>query len=164
MLRNIIGKIVNWTKAIAAFFVALRGGKLWPLAQAKFEGLIIWAVVFVVAEIIISGGRHPGNIYLLATSLIIILFISLYSSVKRPVKDIKKSLLRGLLAALVFAILDFLVINLLLEKNNLQIYRSWQSYVQYALVFLVPVVASRFGKERFGEPQDLEQAVSRLPS
>ncbi len=153
---------IKWPLAkIVSLFRNIRGGRLYPMVISKWEGIIIWLIVFVISEIIISGGRYDQNYFLLAVNLIIILIISLYFSVKRPIKAIWEALLRGVVAVLAFAVLDFLVIDLFLLKNNLGIYKNWQTYVIYGLVLLIPIIASRFGKKRFTSPEELEKAIGQ---
>lgn len=97
--------------------------------------LLVWAIVFVIATILISGGRYEKDVYLGVIETIFIFLIWLMVVFR------KKTSMRGLIvetvsAAVVLAVLDFLVRNLLLEKNSFSIYKFWGTYAGYGAIIL----------------------------
>lgn len=140
--KGFLSKITSWA----------RSDKVWPLALSKIETIIIWLIIFIVDEIIISGGRHSQNYFLFTLNIIAILLLFGYASIRRTTPKFADALKRAEVAVLVYAVLDFLIINLLLEKNNLFIYKSWQTYVGYGAVALTILAISRFKKTRITSP------------
>ena len=145
-IKDTAGKIIN----------IARSEKLKPLINAKCETIVIWVIVFVINEVIISGGRHSQNYYLFSFNIFALLMLFGYANIRRASGQINEALKRAGVAVLVFAVLDFLIINLLLEKNNLSIYKAWQTYVAYAAIILTTLAISRFKKPRpTAPPQEI---------
>ena len=135
-------KIQTVTDTFAKGSAYLRQDRAVQILDWAQKALFIWIIVFIISEIAISGGRYEFNPYLTAVQLVIILATSVYfiSRLKTKPKTLKDTLFVGLSLAVSFAILDFLVINLVLEKNTLAIYRHWGTYAQYILLILIPLV------------------------
>jgi len=106
------------------------------------DGIIMWAVIFVLGEIVISGGRNERDIYLYATLLIITLAMLIFRWIRLKTDGIAANIVRGISTVVPFFLLDYLVINLLLEKNSYSIYRFWGFYAIYGVTLLFPVAAS----------------------
>ncbi|MDH4358619.1 MAG: hypothetical protein OEV37_01560 [Candidatus Berkelbacteria bacterium] len=119
----------------------LKRDKMALVLDLAKKAFFIWVAVFIISEIAISGGRYEFNIYLTIVQLVIILTVLIYfmSVSKLKTKSLKENLIWGLGLAVWFAILDFLIINLLLEKNSLSIYKNWETYIAYGLLLLIPV-------------------------
>jgi len=115
------------------------------------EGLEIWIINFVLLETVISGGRNEKNLYVFILSIGIAFFIILFVNLKKKVDTLKIALFRGLSATIAYALMDYLVINLILEKNSYGIYRSWGYFATYATILLLPAIiklASNFMSSR----------------
>ena len=127
-------------KAREALGSAVQKLKSGGIASYISEGLTIWIINFVVIEILISGGRYEYNLYISIVSIVIAFFITLFVNLKKPVSDIVNALSRGLSVAISYGIMDYLVVNLLLEKNSLMIYRSWGYLAVYGTILILPVL------------------------
>lgn len=110
------------------------------ILKSALYGLIIWVIVFVLGEILISGGRSEKNIFLLILELIVIVTSVIYVNSKNQTQPIITQLLRGVIMAVTFALLDFLIINLLLESNLKTIYHFWPTYLKYGLLLVGSLV------------------------
>jgi len=110
------------------------------ILKSALNGLVIWLIVFVLGEILISGGRSERNIFLLILELIVIVTALIYLNLKNQNQSIINQLVRGAIMAAVFALLDFLVINLLLEGNLRTIYHFWPIYLMYGLLLVGPLI------------------------
>lgn len=113
------------------------------MLKSALYGFIVWFIVFVLGEILISGGRSEKNIFLLILELIAIIVSVIYINSKNQNQSIIVQLLRGGIMAAVFALLDFLVINLLLESNIKTIYHFWPTYLKYGLLLTAPLIQSQ---------------------
>ena len=105
------------------------------------EGVALWVVLFAAAQAVISGGRYSGDIYVVLTQVVLLIFVFALLEERQPSRSIKRAIKRGVTAFAVFAVLQFLVVNLLLEKNSLAIYRFWGEWTLSALVLLFPLLA-----------------------
>jgi hypothetical protein len=110
------------------------------MLKSALYGLIVWLIVFVLGEILISGGRSEKNIFLLILELIVIITSVIYINLKNRTQSIIVQLLRGGIITAVFALLDFLIINLLLEGNLKTIYHFWPTYLKYGLLLIAPLI------------------------
>ena len=88
------------------------------------EGLLIWLTLFVVNEIIISGGRYEKNIYLLVINLILTVFLIIIIGLRRKSKNSIEVLKRGVIYLISNFVLDFLIVNLILQANSLSLFKS----------------------------------------
>ncbi|MCX6809374.1 MAG: hypothetical protein NTZ65_01320 [Candidatus Berkelbacteria bacterium] len=107
------------------------------------QGFLIWIVVFVITEVVISGGRSERNLYLIILQAIAVTSLSAYLNRKYISATIISTILRGIVLMLSFALLDYLIVNLWLEHNNLTIYRFWPSYINYVLILITPLVQTK---------------------
>ncbi len=139
-------KIQTISENLAKGSLVLQRERTTKILNSAKRALLIWIAVFLISEIAISGGRYEFNFYLTVIQLIIILTILIYfiSRSKTKPKSFKDALFVGLSLAISFAVLDFLIINLLLEKNSLLIYKNWGTYAQYALLIIVPMAQPWF--------------------
>ena len=145
----------NRPQIISKFITLVKSNKIRALALSKIEAIIIWIIIFLLSEILISGGRHPFDPFLFGLNIAVIIVLFGYVNIKRPTKIILDALQRAGIAVVVYALLDFLIINLFLEKNNLAIYKTWQTYVIYAVIILIPLALSRLGKKRFSQETEI---------
>lgn len=113
--------------------------KVWPYLRIVKEGLIVWLAVFIVSEVVISGGLYERGIYLGILSLLVLLIANLSINLRRLSPNWSAGLWRGGIAAVTFALLDYLVINLALEGNSYIGYKFWATWVAYGLMILIPV-------------------------
>lgn len=104
------------------------------------EGAIIWVVNFIISEILISGGRYEKNAYVGVLYLIFAVALILMFNLKKPVDNFIKTLYRGASALITYAILDYLVVAWLLEKNSFAMYRFWGLITTYAVVLVLPIL------------------------
>lgn len=124
--------------------------------KGSVEGLVIYLAYFIISEIMISGGRYEQDIYLEIVSLIIVISVTLYFIVRRKDLDQVKAINEGFGNLMVFAILDFLMKNLLLDANSGQIYKYWGTLVIYAVVLITPYVVFQIKKRRpVAEPVEI---------
>lgn len=118
--------------------LAKSGKNIFPFI---LNGVMMWFVVFVLAEVIISGGRYEKDLYLFITLLIVTLAMLVCAWIKRKTDGVISSIVRGFATALPFALLDYLAVNLLLEKNSYSIYKFWGYYAIYGLILIFPITA-----------------------
>jgi len=96
---------------------------------------LVWVIVFIIETILISGGRYEKNLYLGIVSVLFTLVIWLMI-VFRQKADFSGLIFKTIVAVAVLAVLDFLVKNLLLDKNNLAIYKFWATYADYGAIIV----------------------------
>lgn len=110
----------------------------------SFEGIgtgaITWLVVFVLTEVLISGGQYEQNLFLGIISLLAILLLGIYYNFDKKRGSWKLDLTMGIKTAIVYAILDVLVIGLLLNKTSFSYFGFWGTGGSYALLIATPVV------------------------
>jgi len=112
---------------------------IWPYLGIAKEGLIVWLAVFIIAEVVISGGLYERGIYLGILSLLVLLIVNLIINFPRPSTAWPAAVWRGAIAAVTFALLDYLVVNLALQGNTFILYKFWASWAAYGLMIGVPV-------------------------
>jgi len=96
---------------------------------------LVWLIVFVVDTVLISGGRYEKNLYLGIVS-VLFTFVIWLMIVFHQRTDSRRLIVKTIVAVLTLAVLDFLVRNLLLEKNNLVIYKFWATYAEYGAIIV----------------------------
>ena len=113
--------------------------KVRPYLGIAKEGLIVWLAVFIVSEVVISGGLYERGTYLGILALLVLLMANLIINFRQPSTIWSQAAWRGVIAAVTFALLDFLVINLALEGNSFITYKFWGTWAAYGLMILIPV-------------------------
>lgn len=125
------------------------------IATSALPGLYCYAVIFILGEILMSGGKSDKNPYTIIT-LVIFLIASQIVFIKREkYSSYKKILLSAITVTLVFAILDYLVVNLFLMKNNYEIYQYWPNYFIYLTTLALPYIRSNSDKIRADKVRSL---------
>jgi low temperature requirement protein LtrA len=104
------------------------------------EGAVIYFIAFFISEVLISGGLYERGLYFGLAYNIIILAMIIFSQMKRNTLDLRAQICRSISMVVTFAILDFLLVDLLLESFNQLIYKFWGTYVAYAIVLAGPVI------------------------
>lgn len=119
------------------------------------QGAIIYLTYFIITEILISGGRSQYDLYLEIVSLIIIISLSAYFTIKRVPQNNIESIKKGFSNLLVFAILDFLAVNLLLESNSGLMYQYWGTLANYTAILAVPYLIYQLKVRKTSTPQTI---------
>lgn len=122
-----------------------------PIFNYKVEGAIIWLVYFIVSEILISGGRYERDTYTYVAAIIFVLTTIITILVRKKTTDIKDAITRGVIWLVVVVVLDYLIVNWLLQGNQLVIFKSWGPLTVYGLTLVSPlaqVVINRYRKTR----------------
>ncbi|MFH1855400.1 MAG: hypothetical protein ABH810_03290 [bacterium] len=116
------------------------------IASSALPGLYCYAVIFILGEILMSGGKSDRNPYTII-ALVIFLIASQIVFIKREkYSSYKEILLSAITVTLVFAILDYLIVNLFLMKNNYEIYKYWPNYFIYLTTLALPYIRSSSDK------------------
>jgi len=108
------------------------------LLGKSYEGAVIFLVYFIISEILISGGLYANNIYLEIVTLIIVISLTAFFLAKKLPGDRISAIKRGFANLTSFAILDFLLSNLLLNDNSGSIYKYWGTLTTYAVILVLP--------------------------
>ena len=103
------------------------------------KSLLIYLAYFILAEIIISGGRYERDIYLWVVIFVLTLIMETSFVWPQKISDFKQAIITGLWYAVPIIVLDYLIVNLLLEKNSLSIFKNWETITLYALTLAIPV-------------------------
>lgn len=102
-------------------------------------GLIIWAIGFVVASILIAMGLSSTGWFLNILMLVIMAVVVWAMTGKIEPKDAKSAIQIGTVWLVVTAILEYLVTyRTFVAETNPDFYRSWSIWVGYALILLIP--------------------------
>lgn len=119
------------------------GGTLFKLiVKSLLFALIAWLIIFVLETIFVSGGLATTGAPFIVTELIAILVVAFFY-IKKMQLNQKELIISLVSIVLAYAILDFLVVNLFLQKNDLSIYKFWPYYLKFVLLFLVPFIWSK---------------------
>lgn len=97
---------------------------------------------FILNEIVISGGKYEGDAYTIALNIVIIAIVLWIFRERYYHKPVISRFLEGLFYAVTFAVLDYLLVNLLLYNNNLSIYKVYYHYVYYGILLVIPIIAN----------------------
>lgn len=104
------------------------------------SGIVIaYLVFFVLNEILISGGKSQQNPYLIIFNVITIIVILWFLKDSYYGKPLKQRIIESITYLIVFATLDFLLVNMLLDKMSFHIYKTYYTYVYYGLLFVPPI-------------------------
>jgi len=116
------------------------------IASSALPGLYCYAVIFVIGEILISGGKSDRNPYTIIVLAIFLIAAQIVFIKREKYSSYKKTLLSAITVTLVFAILDYLIVNLFLMKNNYEIYKYWPNYFIYLATLALPFIRSNKDK------------------
>ena len=101
--------------------------------------VIAYLVFFILNEILISGGKSQQNLYLIIFNIITIIVILWFLKDRYYGKPLKQRIIESTTYLSVFAVLDFLLVNMLLDKMSLHIYKMYYTYIYYGLLFILPI-------------------------
>lgn len=120
-------------------------GKVGSVLSPLPKTVLVYLAYFVFAEVAISGGRYERDIYLwiVIYALVIVLELVALNRMKK-VRDVKTAIFSGLWFALSFVALDYAIVNWLLERNSLSIFKSWETIALYALTLIIPIAKFLF--------------------
>ena len=106
---------------------------------------LIWLIIFVLETILASGGLYVKGAPFIVVEMIAILVSMLVYS--KRINLGKKELITSIaIMVLAYAILDFLVVNLLLQNNDYSIYKFWAYYLKFAVIIVIPFIRSKSPK------------------
>lgn len=128
------------TNRFAGFIKRVWAFKVKNVLPFAAEGAIFWVVSFIISEILISGGRYEKNAYVGILNLIFAVALILMFNLKKPVSNLIATVYRGGFALITYAILDYLVVAWLLEKNSFAMYRFWGLIATYATILALPAI------------------------
>jgi len=103
------------------------------------KSLLIYLAYFILAEIVISGGRYERDIYLWIVIFVLVIMMETSFVWSAKISNFRQAVITGLWYAIPIVALDYLITNLLLEKNSLSIFKSWETITLYALTLVIPV-------------------------
>lgn len=106
----------------------------------KLDAIYIYLIIFVIAEIMISGGLYEKGLIFGLINAFFVLVLALAWQYRGTVGSLKDQIIRGAVMMIVYAVLDFLLVDLLLERFNNVIYSYWGTYAAYGVVLLVPIL------------------------
>jgi len=103
------------------------------------KSLLIYLAYFILAEVVISGGRYERDIYLWIVIFVLVVIMETSFVWSTKISNFKQAVVVGLWYAIPVIVLDYLITNLLLEKNSLNIFKSWETITLYALTLIIPL-------------------------
>lgn len=101
---------------------------------------VIWAIGNMIIGFLISQGASENSAYVGVIYCALIIAGSYIALRINHFTLYKSALAFSITGVLVFALLDYLLVNLLLEGNTLHLYSEWYVAASYALVALVPLI------------------------
>jgi len=119
------------------------------ILPSVFKGAQIWLTLFIIAQILISGGKSERNFYYIIVMVILSIAFQLWLISKTRYSSIKPTLISAFAVLITFAILDYLIINLWLHKNNYALYLYWPYYFIYLSLIALPLLRSNLVKIKF---------------
>lgn len=128
------------------------------------RSLLIYLLYFVFAETIISGGRYERDIYLWAIIFLLVGALEVMFTLKNKMADIKDAIKTGLWFALPIVALDYLIVNLLLEKNSLSIFKNWENITLYAITLVLPIIVLMLQRSKRENHQVDELLTNQKPT
>lgn len=105
-----------------------------------YLGLLCWLVIFILGEIFISGGKSSQNPFFIVVMIIFLIAAQLLLIKQAKLRTLKATITSALSVSITIALLDYLIINLLFDKNNLVLYKYWPAYLIYAASLVLPFV------------------------
>ncbi len=107
-------------------------------------GLYLYLIIFLLGEILISGGMSERNIYFIVTLIIALIASQVALKRNSAYSQWKTALTSSVTYLVIFAVFDYLLINLWLEKNNLEFYKFWPNYLIYLVLVATPFIRSKW--------------------
>lgn len=116
------------------------------IINSAYLGLLCYTVIFVLSEILISGGKSEHNPYYIAVIVIFLIAAQILFISKKVYSDLKSTIISAFCVTITIAILDYLIVNLWLGKNNLEIYKYWPYYFLFVSTLALPFIRSNCSK------------------
>ena len=104
------------------------------------KALVAYLIYFIFTEIVISGGRFERDLYLWIVIFVLTVIVEGAFIMGQNIKSLKEAILAGVPFVVVFIALDYGIVNWLLEKNSLSIFKNWETITLYALALLIPTL------------------------
>ncbi len=143
------------TNAVASIKNIVASPKAKSIFSELLPGLYSYAVVFFLGEILISGGMSEKSPYFLITIIIALIAFQIAIIRNSNYSSIRKATIAAGAYLIVFAVLDYLIINLFFEKNNYEFYKFWPNYFVYLAVILLPFIRSKWHSLSSFNPKSL---------
>jgi len=118
------------------------------ILKGAYQGLLVYVVIFIISEILISGGKSEQNPYFVAVIAIFMIALQFILIKNEDYTDPKSTITSAVSVTLTIAILDYLIVNLAFEKNNYQIYKYWPFYFTYLTTLALPFIRSNWDKAK----------------
>lgn len=104
------------------------------------QSAIIWAIANIIIGFLISQGSSEDSAYIGIIYLILVI-AGIYIALRKNHFTLYKSALAySITCVIIFALLDYLLVNLFLQGNMFNVYREWYIATSYAIVILVPLI------------------------
>ena len=116
------------------------------ILKNAYWGLLIFLILFVIGQIVISGGKSERDPYFVILMVIFLIAGQVFIISRDYYSSIKTTLPSAVTITVVIALLDFLIVNLWLEKNNLAIYKYWPMYFIYLTALITPFIRSNWSR------------------
>ena len=117
------------------------------ILSSAYMGLLCYAVIFILSEILVSGGKSEHNPYFIAVIAIFLIASQILFIPKKVYSETKQTIISALSVTLTIAILDYLIVNLALEKNSLELYKYWPYYFLYLTTLALPFIRGNWPKK-----------------
>jgi len=111
-----------------------------------YLGLLCYAVIFILGEILISGGRSEYDPYFIAFEIIFLIAAQVVFIQKKNYSSSQDTIISAVSVTVTIALLDYLLVNLWLEKNSMNIYSYWPVYLVYLTALVTPFIRSNWNK------------------
>lgn len=124
------------------------------------SSLLIYLAYFVFAQVVISGGRYERDIYLWTVIFVLVVVIEALLLKSMKLSNFKQALAVGLWYALPVVILDYLIVNLILSKNSLSIFKNWETVTLYLIILLIPMGAHYFKTKKEKSKNQVDELLT----
>ena len=119
------------------------------IKEISYDALLAvycYAVIFVIGGFLVSGGHAANSVYFIITICIFLIASQILFIRNKFYSSFRITLIAVITSLLAFAILDYLLINLWLMKNNLEYYKYWPNYFTYLVVVALPFIRSNWSR------------------
>jgi len=107
------------------------------------DATIIWLIANLLIGFLISQGSSESSYYIGIIYIVFILSGIYFAMRKHHFHNVKSALSYSIILLVTFALLDFLVINLLFEGNSGKIYSQWYIGLSYAVAVITPIIYTK---------------------
>lgn len=130
-----------------------------PLTKVIMKNLSLalysYLIVLALGQILISGGMSDRSPYYIITVSIILVASQILLIRNKFYENMKTTITASILSLILFALLDYLLVNLVLLKNNYEFYKFWPNFIIYALVVGLPFIRSKWRNVSSFNPKSL---------